>query len=76
VRNFQAYGKVKKAKIKGQAEETIADFLPINEQYQYEVYLYQMKDKTWTNAEGKYLINTNEITFNMLQDKKHKIKQR
>jgi len=76
VRNFQAYGKVKKANTKGQAEETIADFLPINEQYQYEVYLYQMKDKTWTNAEGKYFINTNEITFNMLQDKKHKTKQR
>jgi hypothetical protein len=69
VRNFQAYGKVKKAKYKPQAEELTTDFMPIKDQYQYEVYLYQMKDKTWTSAEGEYLINTNEITFNLLQDK-------
>lgn len=72
VRNFQAYGKVKKAKRKESEsnDRLISDFMPINDQYQYEVYVYKYNYKTWLSSSNKQLININEITFKLLNNTK------
>jgi len=69
IRNFQPYGKVRKAKRTKNEDEIeqglTTDFMPINEQYQYEIYLYKYSDKTWLNASNKKLIKTKYISFQL-----------
>ena len=62
-RVFQTYGKLRKVKEEPEAKVEInsADFIPPN----YEIYIYDMSIKDYTNAYGTELIGTQQIMYDI-----------